>query len=93
MLLEEAKNAQVPADIGTLKACSTLRRILLFRLFPHQIHLPTEALKATWPRSVQEIYDLFFEYENGTSSEAKFVKDLDKFELIVQATEYEKRKC
>lgn len=40
----------------------------------------------------QEIFSLWQEYENGETMEAKFVKDLDKFELILQAFEYEKCK-
>ena len=34
---------------------------------------------------------LWAEYEEATSPEALFVKDLDKYEMIVQAFEYEKR--
>ena len=37
----------------------------------------------------QEIFSLWREYENGETMEAKFVKDLDKFEMILQAFEYE----
>ncbi|KAK3087112.1 hypothetical protein FSP39_001846, partial [Pinctada imbricata] len=37
-----------------------------------------------------EIYSLWLEYEEQSSEEAKFVKDLDKFEMILQAHEYEK---
>ncbi|RUS23008.1 LOW QUALITY PROTEIN: HD domain-containing protein [Endogone sp. FLAS-F59071] len=37
-----------------------------------------------------EIRDLWQEYEDVSSSEAKLVKDLDKFEMILQALEYEK---
>ena len=33
---------------------------------------------------------VFQEYENQTSLEAKFVKDLDKLEMCYQAFEYEK---
>ncbi|KAI9088716.1 HD domain-containing protein [Phlyctochytrium arcticum] len=39
----------------------------------------------------KEIKSLWEEYEAAESSEALFVKDLDKFEMIVQAVEYEKR--
>lgn len=39
-----------------------------------------------------EIQALWQEYENAATLEALFVKDLDKFEMIVQALEYEKRK-
>ncbi|KAI9282266.1 HD domain-containing protein 2 [Sporodiniella umbellata] len=37
-----------------------------------------------------EIAELWYEYEEAKTSEALFVKDLDKFEMIVQALEYEK---
>ncbi|ERN07140.1 hypothetical protein AMTR_s00019p00129010 [Amborella trichopoda] len=37
----------------------------------------------------KEIADLWMEYEENTSLEAKFVKDLDKVEMILQALEYE----
>ncbi|KAJ2999998.1 hypothetical protein HKX48_003291, partial [Thoreauomyces humboldtii] len=38
----------------------------------------------------EEIRDLWKEYEDAATEEALFVKDLDKFEMIVQALEYEK---
>ncbi|KAI8969317.1 HD domain-containing protein [Mycotypha africana] len=39
---------------------------------------------------VTEIADLWYEYEEAKTQEALFVKDLDKFEMVVQALEYEK---
>jgi len=36
-----------------------------------------------------EMYQLWEEYESQTSEDAKFVKDLDMFDMIVQAYEYE----
>lgn len=39
---------------------------------------------------IKEIASLWHEYEDAKTSEALFVKDLDKFEMIVQAVEYEK---
>jgi len=38
----------------------------------------------------QELYDLFIEYEEGLTAESIFVKDIDKFEMLVQADEYER---
>ncbi|CAL4889644.1 unnamed protein product [Urochloa decumbens] len=38
----------------------------------------------------QEIRELWTEYENNASLEAKVVKDFDKIEMILQALEYEK---
>jgi putative hydrolase of HD superfamily len=37
----------------------------------------------------QELLDLWEEYEQGTSREAIYAKDIDKFEMILQAHEYE----
>jgi len=39
--------------------------------------------------AAQRIQSLWHEYEEGQSPEAKFVKDLDKFEMASQALEYE----
>ena len=38
-----------------------------------------------------EIMSLFNEYEYKTSAEARFVKDVDKYELVLQTIEYERR--
>lgn len=37
----------------------------------------------------KEIYELWEEYENQKTCEAQFVKDVDRFEMILQAFEYE----
>ena len=37
-----------------------------------------------------EIMDLWEEYESGVSLEAQLVKDIDKFEMIAQAYQYER---
>lgn len=37
------------------------------------------------------IFEISQEYEEGETPEAKFVKDLDRLDLIMQAFEYEKR--
>ncbi|KAG4942615.1 hypothetical protein JHK85_047261 [Glycine max] len=39
--------------------------------------------------TAKEIAELWMEYESNSSPEAKFVKDLDKVEMILQALEYE----
>lgn len=36
-----------------------------------------------------ELYDLWIEYEESSSDEARFVKQIDKFEMVLQADEYE----
>lgn len=36
-----------------------------------------------------ELYDLWVEYEESTSDEARFVKQIDKLEMVLQADEYE----
>lgn len=40
----------------------------------------------------KEIFDLWFEYANGKTKEARILKQLDKIEMVLQALEYEKRK-
>lgn len=42
--------------------------------------------------TAREIVALWQEYEDASTKEALLVKDLDKFEMIVQALEYEKCK-
>ncbi|XP_077300890.1 5'-deoxynucleotidase HDDC2 [Arctopsyche grandis] len=41
--------------------------------------------------SGENVYRLYKEYENKSSPEAEFVKQLDKFDFVLQAFEYEKR--
>ncbi|KAM9317347.1 5'-deoxynucleotidase HDDC2 [Gastrophryne carolinensis] len=48
----------------------------------HLSHLLPDDLK-------KEVYELWEEYELQTSAEAKFVKELDQCEMILQALEYE----
>lgn len=41
--------------------------------------------------SRDKLMELFHEYEQGQSPEARFVKDLDRLDMVMQAFEYEKR--
>lgn len=41
-------------------------------------------------KSADEIRQLFQEYEDGKTKEAKLVKDLDRFDMVLQAYEYER---
>ncbi|KTA95860.1 HD domain-containing protein [Nakaseomyces glabratus] len=41
--------------------------------------------------AAEEIKSLWYSYENITSLEARYVKDIDKYELLVQCFEYEKQ--
>lgn len=41
------------------------------------------------PTAAQEIMDCWNEYENVSTPEARFVKDVDKFELLMQCVEYD----
>ncbi|EFC48954.1 predicted protein [Naegleria gruberi] len=40
-------------------------------------------------QTVNEMLDLWHEYEEGTSPEAVMIKDIDKFDMVLQALEYE----
>lgn len=42
-------------------------------------------------RAADEIMELYNEYENISTPEARFVKDVDKFELMMQTIEYERQ--
>ena len=43
------------------------------------------------PTEATEISGLWLEYEQGETPEAKWVKEMDKFECLVQAHEYEQK--
>lgn len=50
-----------------------------------------EKIASLVPNTVgNELLDLWNEYEKQSTKEAKFVKDFDKFDMILQAFEYEK---
>ncbi|CDF77573.1 unnamed protein product [Chondrus crispus] len=50
-------------------------------------HLRDDALsQSTFGK---ELYDLWLEYDQGKTEDARLVKELDKMEMIVQADEYE----
>ena len=42
------------------------------------------------PTIAEDILSLWMEYEEGSSGEAVVARQLDKFEMIVQADEYER---
>ena len=53
-------------------------------------HLVSLLPSPSFSPNAQNLQALFDEYEEGTSAEAILVKDVDKFELLVQALEYER---
>jgi len=58
----------------------------------HRLELETmEYISATLGPLLggEAILELWKEYEEGTTEEAKLLKDLDKIEMILQAQEYE----
>ena len=50
----------------------------------------TSLLPDAFSPNAQVLQALFDEYEVGASTEAVLVKDIDKYELLVQAVEYER---
>jgi len=54
-------------------------------------YLTQSLLAPSNAQAAEEILALWNEYENGATPEAIFVKDVDKFELLCQMVEYEKR--
>jgi putative hydrolase of HD superfamily len=51
--------------------------------------LTTDLLGTSSSLGAEMILSLWKEYEEGTTEEAKLVKDMDKLEMILQALEYE----
>ncbi|KAI5776360.1 HD domain-containing protein [Geopyxis carbonaria] len=54
-------------------------------------YITEELLTPYSPTIAQEFLELWEEYETGTSKESVFVKDVDRFELVCQTIEYEKK--
>lgn len=54
-------------------------------------YLCNELVKPYNPAAAQEIMDDWLAYENISSPEARYIKDIDKFEMLVQCFEYEKK--
>ncbi|KAH0608559.1 uncharacterized protein H6S33_001693 [Morchella sextelata] len=50
-----------------------------------------QLLKPMSPTIAEEFMGLWTEYETGETKEAIFVKDVDRFELVCQCIEYEKK--
>ncbi|ODV62941.1 5'-deoxynucleotidase ASCRUDRAFT_6561 [Ascoidea rubescens DSM 1968] len=55
------------------------------------IYLTEKLIKPYHEKASVEFLNLWLEYENQSSIEGKIVKSIDKFEMIIQAFEYEKR--
>ncbi|CAR30263.1 5'-deoxynucleotidase [Lachancea thermotolerans CBS 6340] len=53
-------------------------------------YLCEDLVKPYNAQAAQEIMDDWLAYENIASPEARYVKDIDKFEMLVQCFEYEK---
>ncbi|KAK6337872.1 hypothetical protein TWF696_001350 [Orbilia brochopaga] len=53
-------------------------------------YFATTLLEKVNPRLARELVELFEEYENGDTKEAAFVRDIDVYDMLLQAFEYEK---
>ncbi|KAF8621873.1 hypothetical protein AX15_007431 [Amanita polypyramis BW_CC] len=85
-LVHDLAEAQV-GDIAPREGISKLEKKRLEEEAMHNfVHDMLHASPAA-----QRMYKLWKEYEEGKTAEAKFVKDLDRFEMASQALEYEKR--
>ncbi|KAI7901807.1 HD domain-containing protein [Cokeromyces recurvatus] len=76
------------AVVGDITPHAGVSKEEKFRLEKNAMDGFKESLGNT--ETAKEIVDLWLEYEDAKTPEALFVKDLDKFEMIVQALEYEK---
>lgn len=69
--------------LEVVEACCLLATCTIF------LGLPSLSCRVLIAAIAHEIKDLWLEYEDCTSAEARVVKDLDKMEMIIQADEYE----
>ncbi|KAK6498915.1 hypothetical protein TWF481_011485 [Arthrobotrys musiformis] len=53
-------------------------------------YFSTKLLATVNPTVAKELTELFEEYEGGATKEAVFVKDIDVYDMLLQAFEYEK---
>lgn len=53
-------------------------------------HICNDLLPVSYRFASEEIMTLFLEYEHKSSPEARYVKDVDKYELVLQTCEYER---
>ncbi|KAI9142813.1 HD domain-containing protein [Paraphysoderma sedebokerense] len=77
------------AVVGDLTPDCGISKEEKFKREKDAMHHFTSSLLSSTPQA-QEMYSLWLEYEAGSTPEAQLIKDIDKFEMIVQAFEYEK---
>ncbi|ORY01910.1 HD domain-containing protein [Clohesyomyces aquaticus] len=54
------------------------------------IHYIKDLLKTSHPSTSEKINEAWQEYEAGSTAEARWVREMDKFECLLQASEYER---
>jgi len=77
------------AQVGDIAPREAIPKIEKHRLESEAMHNFVHDMLHNSP-AAQRIDSLWQEYEDGQSPEAKFVKDLDRFEMASQALEYER---
>ncbi|KAF8159907.1 HD domain-containing protein [Crassisporium funariophilum] len=77
------------AQVGDITPSEGIPKAEKHRLEAEAMHNFTHDMLHDSP-AAQRITSLWQEYEDGQSAEAKFVKDLDRFEMASQALEYER---
>ncbi|WAQ85487.1 hypothetical protein PtA15_6A115 [Puccinia triticina] len=82
--LAEAEVGDITPHDGISREEKHRREALAIEKFTADL-LPAQSVAS------QRLKSLWLEYEDGQTREAKFVKDLDRFELALQGVEYERR--
>ncbi|KAF2679533.1 HD domain-containing protein 2-like protein, partial [Lentithecium fluviatile CBS 122367] len=80
--LAEAVVGDIPTYAGVLKEEKHRREALGF-------HYICDLLAPSHPEFGKKIISSWKEYEEGKTAEAKWMKEMDKFECMLQASEYE----
>uniref|UniRef100_A0A8D0GY85 5'-deoxynucleotidase HDDC2 n=1 Tax=Sphenodon punctatus TaxID=8508 RepID=A0A8D0GY85_SPHPU len=79
---EDIQNIPTITARGHHVACYLFSQTSDIEAMKHLTQLLSEELR-------KEIYELWEEYEHQSSAEARFVKELDQCEMVLQALEYE----
>ncbi|KAL2783831.1 HD domain-containing protein [Aspergillus keveii] len=79
------------AVIGDIPTFAGVPKDVKYKMEQNGFEFLTTLLQEHSPEKAAEISSLWEEYEEGKSAESRWVKQMDKFECLIQAHEYEER--
>ncbi|KAK9450242.1 HD domain-containing protein [Limtongia smithiae] len=76
------------AIVGDLTPCDQVPQDEKHRRERISMLFLSDLIRPHNPRGAEILYESYIAYETGSSPEARFVKEIDKFEFILQSAEY-----